>query len=183
MVSAFSDATHSIAAPGHDEGLVVEPEAPVLLQYLLRRLEVRAAVHDRIEALVLDLVDVDRRVPGGEQRRGADAIADLRGQRVHLVAEDRLIIRGRDKREVACIATELRLECREQLVSIDLERVLSRPKFLNDLEGGVATAGLDREQAPAGSEAANERREDLLGLEFRRHARAPGLRGDDQVVA
>src|SRR5215469_15203671 len=128
MVSVLADATHSIAAPGHDEGLVVEPKAPVLLQYLLRRLEVRAALHDRVESLVLDLVDIDRRVPGGEQRRGADAIADLRGKRVHLVAEDRLVVRRRDEREIACVATELRFESREQLVSIDLERVLSRPE-------------------------------------------------------
>src|SRR6185437_16368043 len=174
---------HSVAAPRHDEGLIVEPETPVLLQYLLRRLEVRAALHDRIEPLVLDLIDVDRRVPGGEQRRGADAVADLRGERVHLVAEDRLVVGWRDEREIACIATELRLEGREQLMPVDLERVLSRPESLNDLEGGIASAGLNREQAPAGSQAANERREDLLGLELRHHARAPRLGGDDQIVA
>src|SRR5690348_5928632 len=76
---------HSVAATRHDEGLIVEPETPVLLQDLLRRLEVRAALDDRIEPLVLDLIDIDRRVPGGEQRRGADAVADLRRKRVHLV--------------------------------------------------------------------------------------------------
>src|SRR5579883_2506696 len=171
-------ARRSRAAARDYERLVVEPQPAVLLQHLLRRLEIRAVLHDRIEPLVLDLIDVDRGVPRGKGRRGADAVGDLRGQRVHLVAEDRLVVWRGDEREIARLASELRLESRQQLVTVHLERVLPRPELLNDLEAGIAAAGLDCEQPAARREAAHERRENLLRLEFRRHARAPGLGSD-----
>src|SRR6478736_4799064 len=60
------------AAVRDDKGFVVEPQSAVLLQHLARRLDVaRVALHVR-QAVVLDLRHVDRRVPGGEQRGGAD---------------------------------------------------------------------------------------------------------------
>jgi hypothetical protein len=51
----------------------------VLLKDFLRGVEVRAVLDDLVQALVLDLVNVDDRVPGREQRRGADPVADLDG--------------------------------------------------------------------------------------------------------
>ncbi len=60
-------------SPARDhEAFVVEPQAAVLLQRFARRLDVAAVAIDVGQAVVLDLGDVDRRVPGGEQRRGAD---------------------------------------------------------------------------------------------------------------
>ena len=41
---------HYDAPPYHDEGLVVEPEPAVLLQDVLRRLEVRAVLEQRVRA-------------------------------------------------------------------------------------------------------------------------------------
>src|SRR5688572_24684745 len=91
----------SFPAARDHEGLVVEPQAAVLLQHGLRHVEVVAVGDDAVQALVLDLVDVDRGVPGGEQRRGADAVADLVRQRVHLVAEDGFLVGLRGQRELS----------------------------------------------------------------------------------
>src|SRR5262245_50854276 len=63
----------SVALTGDDIGLVQKPERAVLLQHLARRIEVLRVAEDLGQALVLDLGYVNRRVPGGEQRRGADA--------------------------------------------------------------------------------------------------------------
>ena len=68
-------------------------------QHGLRGVEIPAVRDHFAETFVLDLVHVDRRIPGGEQHRRADAIADLGGQRVHLVAEDRLAV-GRIRHRV-----------------------------------------------------------------------------------
>src|SRR5688572_25030481 len=77
----------SIALAGDDIGLVEEPEAAMLLQDFSRSVEVARVAQDFREARVVDLRNVDRRVPGREQGRGADAGRDLGGQRVHFVAE------------------------------------------------------------------------------------------------
>lgn len=42
-----------------DEGLVVEPQAAMFLQNLLRGIEVCAGGHHRIQPLVLDLIHID----------------------------------------------------------------------------------------------------------------------------
>src|SRR3989442_3061489 len=79
----------SVALAGYDIGLVQEPQGTVLLQHFARGVEILRAAEHLGEPLVLDLRDVDRGVPGGEQGRGADARRDLGRQRVHVVAEDR----------------------------------------------------------------------------------------------
>src|SRR6185436_12038090 len=66
----------SIALAGNDIGFIQEPEAAVLLQHLARRIEVAAAAQRLAEARVVDLRDVDRRIPCGEQGRSADARRD-----------------------------------------------------------------------------------------------------------
>src|SRR5207249_1054691 len=70
----------SIAPPRHHERLVVEPQPAVLAQHALRGLEIGSARDDRVQPLILDLIGVDGGVPRGKERRGADAIADLRRQ-------------------------------------------------------------------------------------------------------
>src|SRR5687767_3396035 len=79
----------SIALAGNDIGFIQEPEAAVLLQDLARGIEVFALAQHLAEALVVDLRDIDCRIPGGEQRRGADARGDLGRQGMHVVAEYR----------------------------------------------------------------------------------------------
>src|ERR671913_533851 len=49
-----------------NESLVVEPQATVSLQHGLRHVEILAMGDDVVQALVFDLVDVDRGVPCGE---------------------------------------------------------------------------------------------------------------------
>ena len=70
----------------------------------------------------------------------------------------------------------------QEIVAADLERVLARPEPLHDFERRILAVGLHRQQPPARLEAARQRRQHLLGLELRRHARAPGLRGEDEIV-
>src|SRR3970282_25241 len=67
----------SVALAGNDIGFVQEPEAAVLLKDLARRLEVLRCAQHFAQPLIVDLRHVDRGVPGGEQRRGADAGRDL----------------------------------------------------------------------------------------------------------
>jgi len=55
-----------VAPPGDDESFVVEPKAPVPLQHALGGLQVRPGSDDGVEPLVLNLVDVNRGIPGGK---------------------------------------------------------------------------------------------------------------------
>jgi hypothetical protein len=57
-----------ILAPTHDERLVVEPQPAVFLQNRLCRGQIVTGLHDRIEPLILDLIDVNCGIPGCEQR-------------------------------------------------------------------------------------------------------------------
>ena len=60
-------------APARDHiELVVEPQRAVFLQHLGGGLRVAGVVGCLGQAVVLDLRDIDRGVPGREQRRGAD---------------------------------------------------------------------------------------------------------------
>ena len=59
-------------APARDHvRLVIEPERAVLAQHFAGGVQVAAVVDRAGEPRVLDLRDVDRRVPGREQGRGA----------------------------------------------------------------------------------------------------------------
>src|SRR6266850_4615041 len=80
--SARSAWRGSVALAGNDIGFVQEPEAAVLLQDFARGVEVLALAERLGKARIVDLRHVDRRVPRGEQRRGADAGGDLGGQRM-----------------------------------------------------------------------------------------------------
>ncbi len=112
--------------------------------------EVGAVRHDRIQPLVLDLIDVDGGIPGGEQRRGADAVADLRGQRVHLVAEHRLLVRRRGEVELARIASQLApAASASSSWRSTWNGCSSRPQLLDDLQRRIVAVGLDRQQPPA----------------------------------
>src|SRR5690349_15136288 len=88
------DAPCAIASPRvalarDHKRFIPEPEAAIFAQHVLRRLEIGAAADRFGETPVLDLRHIDRGVPGGKEGRGADAVADLGGERVHLVAEER----------------------------------------------------------------------------------------------
>ena len=109
----------------------------MLLQNLLRRVEVCAGRYHGVEAFILDLIHVDCRVPGREKCRRADPVADFRRQRVHLIAEHCLVIRQGAQIELPGIPTEFAAECRQQLVAVDLERRLTRPELLNDLDARI----------------------------------------------
>src|SRR6202171_5334795 len=81
------DGICSRAAAGDNIGFIVEPQAAMLFQHAVGGLEV-AAVADRFgQPPVLDLGDVDRRIPCREQRRGSDRAGDFIGQGVHVIAE------------------------------------------------------------------------------------------------
>src|SRR3954454_13780139 len=77
----------SVALAGHGIGFIQDPEAAVLLQDLARGLEVAPLAKHGGEPCIVDLRDIDRRVPRREQRRGADAVGNLGGQRMHVVTE------------------------------------------------------------------------------------------------
>src|SRR5207245_922066 len=154
----------------------------VLAQHALRGLEIGSARDDRVQSLILDLIDVDGGVPRGKERRGADAIADLRRQRVHLVAKYRLIVRQSAQIVVAVVAGKLAAQGRKELVAAHLKRLLTRPQLLDDFQARIVTARLDRQQLAAGCEAAGERGQHFLDLEVRAHTRPPGLGREYQVL-
>src|SRR5687767_2124520 len=79
----------SVALAGNDIGLVKEPEASMFLQDLAGGIQIAGVAQRLRQAHVVHLRDVDGGVPRREQRGGADARRDLRGQRMHVVAENR----------------------------------------------------------------------------------------------
>src|SRR5580658_610220 len=85
-----------LIAPARDhKGFVVEPKPSVLAQDLLGGLKVSAVCDHGVESLVFNLVHINRGIPGREQRRGSNPIPDLRGQSVHFIPKQRLVIRRR----------------------------------------------------------------------------------------
>ena len=62
------------------------------------------------------------------------------------------------------------------------ERVVARPDLLDDLLAGIVAVRVDRDQPAARPERFGKRRDDALGLEVERGARAIRLRGNDQIV-
>src|SRR4051795_12795206 len=58
-------------------GLVIEPQAAIFPDNAIGGFEIAAIANDFGEPDILDLRDIDRSVPGREQRRGADRPADL----------------------------------------------------------------------------------------------------------
>ncbi len=62
----------SIAAPRDHERFVIEPKAPVLAQHFGGGVEVVVGGDDLGQAIVFNLRDIDRSVPGSEQRGGAN---------------------------------------------------------------------------------------------------------------
>ena len=65
----------------------------MLLQHVAGGINVAAVAVDVGQPVVLDLRNVDRRVPGGEQRRGADRGGNLRTSKLHVVADQRSLFR------------------------------------------------------------------------------------------
>src|SRR5262249_35782389 len=73
----------SLAAAGDHVRLVPEPESAVFAQDLGGGFDVACVIRDLCQAFVLDLVHVDRCIPGGPRGRGSNRAFDLRWQRVH----------------------------------------------------------------------------------------------------
>src|SRR5215472_5238944 len=146
--------TGSIPLARDHVGFVEEPEPAVLPQDAAGGVKVAAVADHLGEALVLDLRHVDRGVPGREQRRGSDGVADLAWQRVHVVTEDRAVVRVGIEVEIAAGVAELGLGDLQELVPVGPERILAGPDLLHDLEAGTAAIGMDGEQPATGREAA-----------------------------
>ena len=83
---------------------------------------------------------------------------------------------------MARLLAELGAHRAQHVVAAGGERVLVRPDPAHDLEARIAAAGVDAEQPAARPQRARQRPDHLGGLELDRHARAIGLRGDDQIV-
>ena len=152
------------------------------MQRLARRLDVTAVGIDVGQPVVLDLRHVDRRVPGGEQRRSADRRRDFRRQRVHVVAEQRTLVGIGVEIQIAAGIAQLLLHRLEQIMAAVHEGIILGPHLVNDLHARIAPVGMDGDHAAAGAERAGQRRQHALGLELQRRARTIRLRGDHQIV-
>ncbi len=108
--------------------------------------------------------------------------ADLRRQRVHVVAEHRAAVGVGVEIVVAGVAAELHAGGAQDVVAAGLERVLLGPHLAHDLQPRIAAAGVDAEQTAPGAQRARQRRHHLGRLELDGHAGAIGLRGDDEIV-
>src|SRR5258707_4916632 len=67
----------SRAAARDHIGFIVEPEAAMLLQHGVGGLEIASVADHLRQPDILDLRDIDRGIPGREQRRGADRARNL----------------------------------------------------------------------------------------------------------
>src|ERR1700733_2063095 len=81
------------------------------------------------------------------------------------------------------IAAEFRFQGSDQMVAIDLKRILSGPQLLDDFEPRIVAVRLNRQEPAARREASHERGEHPFRFEFCRHAGTPRLRCQDQIVA
>src|SRR6266704_1038400 len=108
----------SVALARDHVGLVEEPQSPVAAQHVPRGFEVAPVAHDFAQALILDLRDINRGVPRGEQGRGADRVADFLVQRVHLIAEYRSVVGVGVEIEVAAVVSFFFLRIRRPPRSI-----------------------------------------------------------------
>src|SRR5580692_1010773 len=141
-----SSRCRSRAPPRDHKGLIVEPQAAVLLQHALCGREVGATRNNFFEPLVFDLIHVDGGIPGGEQGRGADSIADFRRKRMHLVTKYRLIVRRYEQAEIARIPPQLAAQGRQKFMAVDSKRMLLRPQLLDDLQARIMSIRLNRQQ-------------------------------------
>ena len=173
---------HRAALARDHVGFIQEPQAAVLLQHFAGGIEIAARAQHLGQALVVDLGDVHGRVPGREQRRGADALGDLGGQRVHVVAEHGAAVGIGVEIVAPGIAAKLGTRRAQQIMPAGLERVLVLPDLADDLEARIAAARMDAEQTAARTQRTRQRRHHLGGLELGRHARPIRLRGDDEIV-
>ena len=117
----------------------------MLVQDVGGGVEILTRRNHRLEALVLDLADVDGRVPGGEQRRGADRFADFGRQGMHLILKHRLGVGAGIEIVVLCGSAQVLLQHLDQFVAIDLERIFLGPDLAHQFEPGVVSAGLRRQ--------------------------------------
>src|ERR1700749_3809444 len=79
-------------APARDyERLILEPQSPMGAQYIGGGFEIACAGDLGFQPGVLDLADIDCRIPRREQRRRPDRMGNLRRQRMHVVAEQRTV--------------------------------------------------------------------------------------------
>lgn len=150
-------------------------------EHRAHRLDVAAVQGLLLQPLVLDLRHVDRGVPGGQERGGADGAAELVRQGVHLVAEDRAPVAAGVEVEVPRLGAQGRLGGAQDRVPVGGEGLLLRPDGADDLHARIAAVGVDADQPPAGAERPGQRRHHLLGLEGGGGAGPVGLRGHHQV--
>ena len=154
----------------------------MLLQHPVGGFEITAVAHHLRQPDVLDLRDIDRGIPGREQRRGADRPADLIGQRVHAIAEDRARIRGGVEIVMPRRRAEFVLDLAQDGVTIRLKGIVAGPDPLDDFHAGIVAVRMDADQPAAGPQRPHQRRHHLRGLELDAGAGAIRLRGDHQVV-
>src|SRR5579871_2402793 len=171
-----------VAATRDAVALVPEPQASVLLQHLARRLEILLVAHHAVQLVVLDLIDVDHRIPRREQGRGADRGRDFVRHGVQVVAEQRTVVGIGVEVEILGVAAEHGLDRAQQFVAIHLERTVAGPDLLHDLGAGIVAVGMHTDQAAARAERARQRRNHPLRLELGRGTRTIGLRGDDEII-
>src|SRR5216684_773667 len=181
---AFMISGLSLATPSRDDvGFIEEPQAAVPAQHVAGGVEIAAVVDDGGQAMVFNLGDVDRRVPGGKQGRGADRIRQFRGQRVHVVAKQRTIVGIDVEIELASGRAELLLDRLHDLVAVVDERIVAWPEALHDLKPRIVAVGMNGDEAAPRPERAGKRRNDPAGLELDRCTSPIGLGCDDKVVA
>ena len=138
---------------------------------------------DGVEPLVLDLVHVDDRVPGGEQRRGADPVADLGRQRVHLVAEDRLLVARRREVELdPPRRPSSALSASSSAWRSTWKGSSPGQSFWTTSTPGSWPQDWMASSRPPGARLRASGASIFSALNSARRARAPRLRGEDEVV-
>ena len=109
----------------------------MLVENIGRCVEIIAACDNFVEPIIVDLADIDGCIPGGEQRRGADAVADFRRERMHVVAKYRALVGISIEVEIAVLAGQPFLEGFEQHMTICNKRILAGPNPLDDLKARI----------------------------------------------
>src|SRR5579871_2814143 len=89
LQSSYAPASRRRTAARDHVSLVVEPQAAVLFQHPVGRFEIASVANHFRQPDILDLRDIDRGIPRGEQRRGSDWPAHLVWKRMHVIAENR----------------------------------------------------------------------------------------------
>ncbi len=129
----------------------------------------------------VDLGNIGRGVPGGNDRGSADVLGLLGRHRVEPELEHRVFVREVGEQQVGLIR-QLPFGFGQDRLTPMPKGILAGPDRSDDFQAGIVTPGMNPDQPAARSQRPSQRNQHVSNLAFDRRLGPVGLRGDHQVV-